>query len=246
MANPHPFHVLQDIGLSEKAASIYFALLNKQRMSVSDLSRETGIKRPTCYEQLEQLLKDGFATRTPFGRRTFYSPVEPKRVLANFRKKVDILAQSVDEMTVIRENAINKPKISYYEGKREIKGIYEDLFKTVGDVYSIFPAASFFENFTEEEYDEFDKSISGHALRSRDLFVRDKYVKKIKEIRERNGSDNKLDKVLPKDFDSKVDVLIYADKVALVSLKDLSAIVIENRNIAELFKNLHNLVWKSI
>ncbi|MDO8576601.1 MAG: hypothetical protein Q7R90_04800 [bacterium] len=41
-----------------------------------------------------------------------------------------------------------------------------------------------------------------------------------------------------------MDVLISSDKVALISLRDLSAIVIENKDIAELFRNMHSFMWK--
>jgi sugar-specific transcriptional regulator TrmB len=244
MSTPHPFHVLKDVGLPEKEASIYVTLLGQQRMSVAELSRSSGIKRATCYEHLDQLLLKGFVRRNPIGKRMLYSAVEPKRVLADFKKKTELLEKSVEEMTQIHESAINKPKITYYEGKREIRSIYEDIFKTVGDTYSIFPPATFFENFTEEDYSEFDRSIGQYALKSRDLFVPDRYYKKIKEIREKNGTDNKYDKKLPPWFTCNVDVLIYSDKVALISLRDLSGIVIENRDIADLFKNLHGFLWK--
>ena len=149
-------------------------------------------------------------------------------------------------MAKIQDEATNEARVVFYEGKREIRNTYDDLFKTVGDVYTIFPAATFFESFTEQDYEEFDKSISNYALKSRDLFVADKYYKKIKEIRGRNGSGNKLDKKLPPWFTCNVDVLIYSDKVALMSLRDLSAIVIENRDIAELFRNMHDFMWKSV
>src|SRR3989344_3311298 len=142
-------------------------------------------------------------------------------------------------MAKIQDEATNEARVVFYEGKREIRNTYDDLFKTVGDVYTIFPAATFFESFTEQDYEEFDKSISNYALKSRDLFVADKFYKRIKEIRDKNGSDNKLDKKLPTDFASNVDVLIYSEKVALISLRDLSAIVIENKDIADLFRNLH-------
>jgi sugar-specific transcriptional regulator TrmB len=244
MSTPHPFHVLQEIGLSEKAASIYVTLLGQQRMTVAQIARASGIKRATCYEHLDNLLAKGFIRRIPVGKRMFYSSVEPKRILSDFKRKATLLEESVQEMTAIHENAINKPKITYYEGKREIRTIYEDIFKTVGDTYSIFPPATFFENFTEEDYSEFDRSIGQYALKSRDLFVADKYYKKIKEIRAKNGLENKSDKKLPPWFTCNVDVLIYSDKVALISLRDLSAIVIENRDIADLFKNLHGFLWK--
>lgn len=245
MSVPHPLHVLQNIGLPEKEASIYVTLLGQQRMTITELARTSGLKRPTCYEHLDQLLLKGFVRRIPVGKRMLYSAVEPRKILADFKKKTSILEESVREMTEIYENATNKPKITYFEGKREIRNIYEDLFKTVGDARSIFPAGVFFENFSEEDYDEFDRQIGSYALKSKDLLVADRFYKRIKEIRAKNGDANKSDKKLPPWFTCNVDVLIYSDKVALISLRDLSAIVIENRDIASLFKNLHEMAWKN-
>lgn len=246
MSQPHPFQVLQEIGLPEKAAAIYLTLLHKRRMTVAELARESGIKRATCYEYIDYLLVKGFVLREPVGKRIFYSAVKVQKILANFKKKTALLEASVQEMAQIQDEASNAPRVVFYEGKREIKNIYEDLFKTVGDVYSIFPAERFFENFTEDDYDEFDKSVGAHALKSKDLFVADKYYKKIKEIRSKNGSAGKLDKKLPPSFKSNVDVVIYSDKVALISLRDLSAVVIENRDIADLLKNMHEFIWKAL
>src|SRR3989344_6775409 len=238
--------VLQEVGLSEKAALIYLSLLGKQKLTVSQISRETHVKRATCYEYLDQLLSRDFVVRIPVGKRMFYAAVEPKKILNDFKKKTAHLEQRINEMAALHDAATHKPRVVFYEGKRELKNIYFDIFKTVADVYSIFPAERFFENFTEEEYDELDKEISSYALKSRDLFVAHKHYKKIKEIRDKNGSENKVDKKLPSWFTSNVDALIYADKVALISLRDLSAIVIENKDIADLFKNMHTFLWKAL
>lgn len=237
---------LEELGLSEKAAAIYASLLGKNRMGVAELARESNIKRATCYEYLDMLLQKDFVTRVPIGKRMYYSAVSPKKVLADFRKKTAGFEAKMEDMLRMHEAAVNRPKVSFHEGKREIKNIYDDLFKTVGDLYSIFPADSFFETFTEEDYDDFDKALSQYALRSRDLFVASKSYKKLKVIRDKNGTQHKSDKKLPPDFKSNVDVIIYSDKVALISLRDLSAIVIENRDIAELFKNMHQFIWRAL
>jgi hypothetical protein len=147
-------------------------------------------------------------------------------------------------MSKQHETSTNKPKVVFYEGKRELKNIYEDLFKTIGDIFSIFPPAAFFENFTEQEYNEFDSSISQYAIKSKDLIVGDKFFKTADRIRKKNGMDNKLTKKLPESFKSNVDVLVYGNKVALISLRDLSAIVVESKDIAELFKSLHATIWR--
>ena len=215
-------------------------------MTISEIARDSKIKRATCYEYLDVLLDKDFISRIPVGKRMFYAALEPRKILSDFKRKTNHLEQKISEMSALHESAVHKPRIVFYQGKREIKNIYEDIFRTVADVYSIFPPASFFENFTLEDYDDWDKEIANYALKSRDLFVVDKYYKKIKEIRAKNGSEGKLDKRLPSWFGSNVDVLIYADKVALISLRDLSAIVIENKDIADLFRNMHSFMWKSL
>ncbi len=237
---------LKNMGVDEKPAMIYLSLLGRPKMTPSQIARESVIKRATCYEHLDTLLAKDFVTREPQGKRMFYSAVNPRKVFTTFQKKIAGMDENIQQMSRIHNEAVNRPRVMFYEGRREIKNIYQDLFKTIGDVYSIFPASTFFENFTEQDYDEFDKSISSYALKSRDLFVADKFYKRIKEIRAKNGSENKVDKKLPPWFTCNVDVLIYSDKVALMSLRDLSAIVIENRDIAELFKNIHDFMWKSV
>ncbi|MBI5457665.1 winged helix-turn-helix transcriptional regulator [Candidatus Kaiserbacteria bacterium] len=237
---------LRTMGLDEKEANIYLALLKRPRMTVSQISRETSIKRASCYEYIDQLLAKDYVTREPSGKRTYYSAVAPQRVFTTFRRNMANIEGAILEMGTIHEYAVNRPRVTYFEGKRQLKLIYEDLFKTVGVVYSIFPPTTFFENFTEQDYDDFDKSITQYAIASRDLFVADKHYKTLQEIRKKNGPSNKVSKKLPDWFDSNVDVLIYSEKVALISLRDLSAVVIENKDIADLFRNMHSLMWKAV
>lgn len=244
MDESRSIEALQELGLHEGPALIYLSLLRRPRMTPSQISRETGIKRPTCYEYLDNLLAKNLVSREPIGKRMFYSAMQPLRVLKDFKRRLSKTEGAFLEMSVLHDQAANRPKISYFEGKRQLRLIYDEMFKTAGDVYSIFPPDTYFENFTVEDYDEFDKQISRYALKSKDLFVASKHYRRIKEIRDGNGSENKMDKRLPPWFTCNVDVLIYSDKVALMSLRDLSAIVIENKDIAELFRNMHSFMWK--
>jgi sugar-specific transcriptional regulator TrmB len=236
---------LQNIGVTAAGATIYCALLKSPKMTVSEISRLSNIKRSTCYEHLDILLKRDLIVRVPIGKRMLYSATHPKKILLDVHKQVQEFEESIDEMSRQFDETTHRPKVVFYEGKREIKKIYDDLFKTVGDVYSIFPPQAFFDNFTENEYDQFDKLINDYAFRSRDLIVDDKFFKKVDQIRKENGMGNKVTKKLPRSFKSSVDVLIYGHKVALISLNDLSGLVIDNHDIAELFKELHGFIWKA-
>lgn len=239
--------VLEGVGLPEKAASIYVSLLGKSRMDVADISRATNIKRATCYEHLDLLLSKDFVVRVPIGKRTLYSANEPEKILHDFKKKTAEFEKTVEAMATLHERSTNKPKVTFHEGKREIKKIYDEVFTTIGDIYSIFPPDPFFETYTLEEYDAYDKENLGHALRIRDLVLKSPYNKKIDAIRKKNrGGTSANEKRLPEEFKSNVDVLIYNNTVALVSLRDLSSVVIENPDIAELFKSMHTFMWKRL
>ncbi len=237
---------LKALGLNETTSEIYLSLLGKRRMNLSEIAKSSGIKRGTCYEHLDSLLNNGFIYRIPVGKRMFYAAVSPKKVLADFARRTASLGEKISQLEAIHDVSISKPQVAFYEGKRELNEIYSEVFETVADVYSIFPADTFFESFTEKDWGDFDRSLGEHALKSKDLFVSSKHIKKLRQIRKENGSDNKIDKILPEEFKSNIDVLIFGNKVALMSLRDLSAVVIENKDIVELFRSLHNFMWKHV
>lgn len=241
--NKNFIKTLKILGLSSLEIQIYLALLNFQKMSISEIARHTQIKRPTCYQHLDSLLKKEFIIRVPRGKRMFYSAVSPKKILNSFRKKYSSVEAVMAEMNKKHEQMIQKPKVIVYEGKKEIKKIYNEVFETVGDIYSVFPPTAFLENFSIEEYEKFDLDINDFKFRSKDLIVDDDNFQVVNKIRQKNFSKNKITKKLPKDFSNDVDMLIYNDKVALISLRDLSAVVIQNKNINDFFKKMHKFIW---
>lgn len=235
---------LEAIGIENKAASLYATLLSSQRLGVAELARQADVKRATCYEHLEVLLKNNFVVRVPVGKRMYYAAVHPRKVLATYKRKAHEFENKLEAMVTLHEETINKPRITFYEGKHELNNIYENLFRTMGDSYSIFPPDAFFSNFTENEYLNFDETNSTNAMKAKDLFVSSKHTKRLRELRAKKGYNNKSDKELPEWFTTSIDMLVFSDTVALISLRDLSAVVIENKDIAELFKNIHAFMWK--
>lgn len=235
---------LEALGMSGKEAALYLTLLSHGRLTVAELARRANVKRATCYEHLDSLLRRDAVVREPIGKRTYYAATAPQKVLSDFKRRAQNIDDAFADLASLHEKATHRPKVTYYEGKRELKTIYDDLFKTVGDVQSIFPAETFFENFSEEEYKDFDTAVQKHALRTRDLFLADSGYRHVMRLRAENKSTGPTKK-LPGDFTSNVDVLVFSDKVALMSLRDLSAIVIENKDIANLFRSIHSHLWKS-
>src|ERR1700704_5241375 len=109
-------HVLEEMGLPKNAAAIYISLLGAHKMTISEIARESKIKRATCYEYLDFLLNKDFVIRIPVGKRMFYAAVEPKKILLDFKKKTALLEERVLEMALIHDAAVQKPRVVFYEG----------------------------------------------------------------------------------------------------------------------------------
>ena len=125
--------ILQEAGLKESEAAVYSILLKSQKMTVSEIARATGIKRPTCYQHLDSLLIKDFVIRIPLGKRMYYGAACPKKILASAKKRFSVFETAVEEMTRQHEESTNKPKVVFTKVSASLKiftKIYSKLSAT--------------------------------------------------------------------------------------------------------------------
>lgn len=237
--------ILSDTGFSEEHAKIYISLLSKKQLSITEISKHTQIKRPTCYEYIEEMLRKNYIYRVPAGKKFHYAATPPNKIVERIKSKVRKLDEGLIELNEIYSHSQQKPKVTFHEGKSGIREIYKNSFSAVGDALSIFPADEYFKQYSFEEFVENEKLIAETKFRSKDLIIEGRSFKKIDTFLKELSNDNKVVKKLPADFKTSVDVLVYGSKVALISLKNISAVVIDNQEIAELFTTIHSQLWKT-
>src|SRR3989338_9387234 len=131
MDQAHALESLRSVGIHQRAAEIYLSLLGKTKATISEIAQATGIKRATCYEYIDLLLKENFIERLPIGKRMYYSAVEPKKVLQSFKKRALLFEKTMSEMERVHDAAVNKPRVVFYEGKRA------DAQKNYGTFYKL-------------------------------------------------------------------------------------------------------------
>jgi len=68
---------LSQIGMTEKEARIYIAMLEKPEMSAGDLHRVSGVPRSKTYETLEKMLTKGFCEERAENNRRYFRAVQP-------------------------------------------------------------------------------------------------------------------------------------------------------------------------
>src|SRR5689334_7735404 len=115
---------LQEIGLSDKEASVYLALLQVDNASVIELANKTKIKRPTVYVILESLAKKGLVSETTIGKKTHYQAEPPERLKTfverqklTFEERAKRLDDMIPQIKSVQRESGERPVIKYLEGK---------------------------------------------------------------------------------------------------------------------------------
>ena len=108
--------ILTKLGLSEKQAIVYSALLELGESSMTDIARRSKLKRPTVYLIIEELEILGIVSMVLKGKKKIYSAAHPNRIgeLLRFRERQfnEILPSLVAKYGSLSE----KPRVQMFEG----------------------------------------------------------------------------------------------------------------------------------
>ena len=70
--------LLTNLGLSEKSAQVYVAALSLGTSSVQTLAKKSGLKRPTAYSYIEELLQEGLSLANGISKMTCLARTKPR------------------------------------------------------------------------------------------------------------------------------------------------------------------------
>jgi len=131
---------LQDIGLSDKEASVYLALLAYENASALEIAKKTNIKRPTVYTALESLAKKGLVSETTVGKKTYYYAEVPEKLESLIERKMVSLRESqktlkdiIPQLKSLSREHGEKPIVKYFEGKEGIVSATNEFLEVTPD-----------------------------------------------------------------------------------------------------------------
>jgi len=207
---------LRKLGLKEKEVSVYLAALELGFTSVQNIARQTSLSRPTVYEIIKELIKNGLMRElkrkgTFQGERTYFAAESPDALLGLLRvQKREIDEKEREFIRIIsalrtRYNLTGQAEIRSFSSD-EINFLLDDFSQSqTEDIYFIGPDATAFKSWQA----------------------------RLPEIKKRLGNVNlkQLKKSIP-------GVLIIYDKLIYLPTAGKSALLIENKFIIELIKSL--------
>ncbi|QQR77419.1 MAG: hypothetical protein IPJ67_04820 [Candidatus Moraniibacteriota bacterium] len=236
---------LQEIGLQEKEARVYIAMLELGRATAQDIAKKADVNRATTYFVMENLMKKGLASAVDEGTKQYFLPEDPSQLEAIFEKKrIEFEAQKERVSALVSElserNALkNKnPVVKYYLGKEGILRMAHSSFKYAkGEkLYTVFSK------------DELDKYISKEeTAKAR--------AKRVKNHMEAHALCNASENLVSEEGDVILrvpqevcnfpgDISVYKDTIQFISYEDMLGIVIENKAIAMTIRSLFGLAFE--
>jgi|SRR3989344_5366898 len=225
---------LKECGLNDKEAKIYISLLQVGISPVSRIAEKSQIQRTTTYHVLKSLKEKGLVSFIVKDKKTYFEATHPTKLINSLKEKEKKINQILPNLIEIKESAINKPKVTLYEGKSGLISILEDILNTKSDFlcYASKDAllkilTYYFPNFIERRVNL--------GMRARLILNKKPIAQKLTKY-----------KIIKQNFNTAT--WIYLNKVAILSLAEREPIgmIIEDKDIANTQKQVFEMMWKKI
>lgn len=239
---------LMNLGLSEKQAKVYVALLELGKSSVQDLAKRAKVNRATTYVIIDELMEIGLVSSYDEGKKTYLVAESPERLQSLLeQKKREIAAKESDLKKLLpklkqkHQSTDEGPVVRFFEGKEGLVASALEIYRrTKAEKIKMF-----------YDYDKVNRYITDeererirHARTSRNIKAQSIYVSENIQIDKKARKGERI-RVSNKNFPCDGDISIYEDEVriAIFSPDRPSGIIIKDPHFARTLESLFDLAW---
>lgn len=229
--------LLQDLGLEEKEAKVYLALLKLGEATATLIGEKTNLDRTLIYQLANKLIEKGLVSYIIKNNVKYFSAANPKKLMEDVKEKENQLQKAMPELISLTKIREEETRVEIYRGKEGLRTILKDVIRTKKD-YIAFGEEGRFQKVLPIDVQRYIKELEKNNIHERVLVREDLRGKALK-------SKNSDFRYLPKDYLSPVTTVVYGDKVAnFIWTLPYYAILTKNKEVADSFKSHFNLLWK--
>jgi len=234
---------LANLGLPEKEATIYGALLKGGKLSLTGLSRISKINQTTLYLHIRSLLSKKVIRQTVVGKRTYYSPENPEKVIGSLKKKVTNSEKALPDLMELYTKVRSEPGVNIFQGKDAFKrGLAEVMKANSLLVRSFWSPRMYYSVFSRHNEDAFVDLLKHEGLKAKVLM--ENASESTSYIKYHADSSVAQYKMLSRGYEDLGISLTQAnDKIAFMSYLDEFVLVIQNKVMAHFIETIHRNLW---
>jgi len=232
---------LKNLGLEDKEISVYLKLLEVGEGSPLELSRQTGIKRPTVYLVLQSLEAKGFVTKVVHEKRTLFSPQHPKKLLVDMETKLKDLEGVMPQLESLTYKGEGRPRILMFEGAEALDRAYDNAFTSKGEILFM-STLGLSKKLFPRTFRKLDYAALSSDFKVKELVDESPEGK---EYAAKVNSTYRTVQLIPKKYlPFETDIGIFNNTVLITSgEKEYFTVGIESQKIAQAFRTLFGLMW---
>ncbi len=234
---------LISVGLTEKEARVYVALLSLGRGTAAVIAEKAGIKRSIGYFTLDSLVERGYAQELTNEKVKRYAAVEPARLLKSVQANTENLRMMLPLLRGLFQTPGSEATIEIHEGKEAILPVYrmmesghESFYMTNWEkLYELFPeeAQRWGVSAANPKNPNVTKNLIVDSPAGRDI------MKKMK------GNKKQMFRALPQGIDYEMNFGISDTILAITNFDPLFVVVVRSGQVVSAAKLLFELAWKS-
>ena len=235
---------LVTLGLNEKSALIYLAGLALGTTTIQSLAQKSGLKRPTVYLHMDELVQRGFFEVLSLNKKQYYRALSPTHLEQRLEKNLAQFRAELPDLLKLQSETLGKPQVRILEGHRGIQEIYAELASahTLRAWSNVsMPLAPF-----HDDYMRIAEQVRERGITVREIIADTKgtrrYARLVSKVA---GPTYSIRTATLEGIEN--DTILYGNTVAIFRLHEHNMFVvrIEDATIASTMRAIFDMSWKT-
>ena len=238
---------LQQIGLKEKEAAVYLALLSLESSTAYQIAQHCDVKKPTVYVILEELLQKGLVLKIPHAKKALYAARDIGEFLEEQKRKLRAVEAIVPQLQAL--GGATGPSVYFFTGLRGIAEALEFKFDSMrGKTFHSFYGSLMGGNpEVMKIYNAWDKravasDMSFELIMSED--AKNNYYKTVADLAKADPESVQVRYLKDYLYPPNISVEVAENFVRIDDEKNLQVTIIDDKCTADAFRSIFRIVWE--
>lgn len=240
---------LAELGLDDREARFYVAVLSLGRASVTKAANEARVTRTSGYDLARRLIERGLIQSVGFGEegrredgtRTELVAVDPGDLFLEVEQRRALLDDLVPQLRAVQSTTHSRPRVRYLEGSTGIRSALFETLEWPSPLRGIFSMKDLFRVPGEDALDDYvagrrERGLHLHVVRSAERDRADGWPSSADDFREVRYA--------PRGHVFTMTTIIGEESVAVISSRrEQFAMMIDSAEYATTQRLLFDVLW---